>query len=42
MTAKGTFSGADVDIINIIKEKVGFSAVFKREKSWIGSAGSVS
>ena len=42
MTANGIFSGSDVDIINIIKSKVGFSVGFKREKNWIGSAGSVS
>ena len=42
MTANGIFSGSDVDIINIIKGKIGFSVGFKREKNWIGSAGSVS
>ena len=42
MTPEGVFSGSDVDIVNIIMDKVGFNAIFKREKNWIGSAGSVS
>jgi hypothetical protein len=48
---KGRLSGSDVDVLNIIKAKLGFTVEFTLEKiwgkrlpggGWIGSAGSVS
>ena len=38
---KEPLSGSDVDVLNIIKSKLGFENRFKFERSWMGSASSV-